>query len=116
MSNYGDAHRVDSGLNAIGKRGHEWAVKKGFWEKFNGSFAYKIQRIRDHAIYAMQAFQEGEKDQVTVPSDKIDSSRFAEKLADGIIESASFLHAMGYDPEEVVKAKMDFNDKRADKQ
>ena len=103
-------------LNEIGKRGHEWAVKKGFWEKFNGSFAYKIGRIRDHAIYALLAYKEGEKDQATVPSDKINNSRFAEKIADGIIEAASFLHAMGYDAEQVVKDKMDFNDKRADKQ
>ena len=107
-------------LNEIAKRGHEWAVKKGFWETHLGSFLYKIQRIISHAEAACGAYnndEENEQWEGPTMSDKIDGvPRYAEKLADAVIEAVSFLHARGHDVEAIVKAKMDYNDTRTDKQ
>ena len=106
-------------LNDIGDRGQEWTKKKGFWETHRGSFSYKIWRIVSHAKEAYEVFVTAEKEpeKGNYPSDKLDgTTRYAEKLADAIIEAASFMRAHGIDVDAVVKAKMDYNDTRTDKQ
>lgn len=96
-------------VNEIAARVHTTAQSKGFWRDRDEKFyvATKLGLITTEVAEAIEADRKKLKDKDLPQYDGV-----AVELADVVIRALDLMTGLGYNPEEVIQAKADFNDGR----
>lgn len=100
-------------LNELVKRAHETAVRHGFWEP-EPEFGTSIAPIHSELSEALEEARAGKPNlYYNTGSDKPEG--IAVELADAVIRIADLCGHLGIDLDDIVRRKMDYNDKRPHK-
>lgn len=100
-------------LNELVKRAHETAVRHGFWEPAP-EIGTSIALIHSELSEALEEARSGKQNlYFNAGSDKPEG--IAVELADAVIRIADLCGHLGIDLDDIVRRKMDYNDKRPHK-